>query len=266
MVSCSFTKKRVSRSVKRFERAGNMASRGQRAHWSLVLLSTATYAVLCATGIRLTVALAQGDGDSLAYDVCKWSFVLAVLYIFESLLAQFTAYTVFPRWETIHLLKHHVPYAGVVFYSMLAENVLGKGHVFHVFRWACIAVLMTQGNEACECFQTLGGERWLHELLGMPLPLPTEDVPGLVEKARITFATLGVTQVAMAETHDVIFAWWRAINGSGEWYYALHSLFFVPALQFHYKLVQKYWSRIGRWQRAAWGITISGDAPSKKKA
>ena len=240
---------------------------GQRAHWSLVLLSTLTYAALCATGIRYSIALWQGDDDLKVstYEGNRfWGVVLAVLYMYESLLAQFTAYTIFPRWQTVHLLKHHVPFSVFQFYSLFADLYFGDVGVWSAFRWTNTAILMTQGNEACETFQTLGGARWLHNLLSLPLPPPTDDVPGLVEKARLTFATAGVTQVALAETVNIVLAWYHAVSGTGHWYYALHSLLIVPAVQLHYKLVQKYWARIGRWQRAAWGL--GGGEPSKKAA
>lgn len=234
---------------------------GQRAHWSLVLLSTLTYAAICATGVRYCLALAHGDDkfEVATYEGNRlWGVVLATLYTVESALAQFTDYTVFPRWQTIHLLKHHVPFTAFIFYSLLADALFGDVGVWSAFRWTNAAILMTQGNEACECFQTLGGERWLHDMLGIPLPPPTEDVPGLVEKARLTVATTGVTQVAIAETTNIAFAWYRAVTGTGHWYYALHSLLIVPAAQLHYKLVTKYWSRIARWQRAAWGVAGAG--------
>ena len=227
----------------------------QRAHWSLVLLSTLTYAAICAHGVRYCVALWRGDADFqvATYAGCRgWSVVLAVLYLYESLLAKFTCVSVFPRWQTVHLLAHHVPFTGFIFYSLVADVFFGDVGVWSAFRWTNCAILLTQGNEACETFQTLGGERWLHDALGIPLPPPTDDVPGLVEKARLTWATTGVTQVALAETADIVLAFWRAYTGAGHWYYALHSLLIVPAVKLHYKLVQKYWARIARWQRAAW--------------
>ena len=48
----------------------------QRAHWSLVLLSTLTYAAICAHGVRYCVALWRGDADFqvATYAGCRgWS-------------------------------------------------------------------------------------------------------------------------------------------------------------------------------------------------
>ena len=231
---------------------------GTKAHWSLILVSVLTYAAICYHGVKFNLGIYTGALPS--YEEGRlWGLVLALLYSYESLLPVLTPVTIFPRWQTFHLLKHHVPFTMFILYSIFADSMgFGDVGVFAVFRWTNCAILMTQGNEACETFQTLGGEQWIHSALGLPLPPPTDDVPGLVEKARLSWATVGVTQVAIAETVDIVLAIYRPLAGTGHWYYALHALLIVPAAKLHYTLIKKYWSRIARWQRAAWGF-----APAK---
>jgi len=58
--------------------------------------------------------------------------ILAVLYLVEAAVAVFTEYTVFPRWQTKHLLQHHAPFTIFIFYSAMVYT----DELVTAYRWS----------------------------------------------------------------------------------------------------------------------------------
>mmetsp|Transcript_21666 Transcript_21666/g.47367 ORF Transcript_21666/g.47367 Transcript_21666/m.47367 type:complete len:240 (-) Transcript_21666:71-790(-) len=222
----------------------------ERAPWLACVVGQIVYLAAFAKGLEFTLIRAQGsDAVPDLKQAQRWLGLVAWEYLAEVLLILLVGRTIFPRWRRPDIIAHHLPFSLFIFAAH------GVPSLWESFRWTQSAVLLTQGNEVLECFQTIGGEAALHWLLGIAQKKEEDaakQTPGLVEKARLIYAMCGITNCALAETHDILREWLRAASathstGSLEMSDVLHvasTVAVLPALYLHVTLMRKYYRRV----------------------